>query len=335
MLVYTIKRVGTLIFVLLGVLVIAFVITHVVPADPARVVAGLRATPEQVAKIRESMGLNDPIYVQFGRYISQLLRGDLGTSFVTSRSISRDLILYFPATLELVLAATILFLAVGIPLGIFCAVYSEHQWVTFLAKFAAIIGMGMPVFWLGLLFQIVFYAKMGLLPAAGRIAFDVAPPARITSLFLLDSLLSGNMLALKSSLLYLILPALTLASNRFGVTLRLVRSEMLRVMSRDYVRTAWAKGLPKRSVIRHALRNALIPVITMTGLQFGWLLGGSLLVETVFGWPGLGRYAYDSIAGFDFPAVMGVVLLITLCFAVINLIVDLSYGFLDPRIVYD
>lgn len=322
-------------FVLFGVLIITFTITHYVPADPARVVAGLLATPEQVEQIRERMGLNDPIYIQFVRYISKLVRADLGVSPLSNRPILKDLTLYFPATLELVLIATVLFLGIGTTLGVFCAVYSHRKWITLLAKLTAMIGMGIPIFWLGLVLQIIFYSKANILPATGRIGYSVIPPTRLTGLFLLDSILTRNGTALGSSILHLILPAITLSANRLGITLRFVRAEMLRVMAKDYVRTAWAKGLPKRVVIKHALRNALIPVATMTGLQFGWLLGGSLLVETVFVWPGVGRYAYESITSFDFNAVMAVVLLVTACFAIINLIIDLSYSFLDPRIVYD
>jgi len=333
---YLVKRLISFFFVLAGAATITFFIMHVAPADPARVVAGLRATAEQVDRVREEMGLNDPLFVQYGRFARQILRGDLGTSIRTNRPIIKDLALYFPATFELVVLTTLVFLSLGAGLGVLTAVYVRKRWLTFPTKLLAIIGMGVPIFWLGLLAQVVFYSKLGILPAAGRIAVSVAAPKHITGLYLLDSLLTGNLEAFRSSFLHIILPTLTLASNRFGVTLRFVREQMLSVMKMDYVRTAWSKGLGARAVVfRHALRNALIPVVTMTGLQFGWLLGGTLLVESIFSYPGLGGYAFDSIAAFDFPAVIGTTMLLTLCFSLNNLLIDLSYMFIDPRIVYD
>lgn len=333
---YLIQRLVSFVFVLGGAATIVFFIMHVAPADPARVVAGLRATPAQVEKVREEMGLNDPLIVQYGRYVRQILRGDLGTSIRTNRPIIKDLALYFPATLELVVLTTITFLTLGIGLGVLTAVYVEKRWITFPAKLLAIAGMGVPIFWLGLLAQVVFYSELGILPAVGRIAKSVPAPQHITGLFLLDSLITGNLAAFSSAFLHLILPTMTLASNRFGVTARFVREQMLNVLKTDYVRTAWSKGLKSRIVVfRHALRNALIPVVTMTGLQFGWLLGGTLLVESIFSYPGLGGYAFDAIAAFDFPAVIGTTLLLTLCFSVNNLLVDLTYMVIDPRIVYD
>lgn len=333
---YLIKRLISFVFVLAGAATITFFIMHVAPADPARVVAGLRATAEQVEQVREDMGLNDPLFVQYGRFVRQIVRGDLGTSMRTNRPIIKDLVLYFPATLELVVLSTIVFLALGVSLGVLTAVHVNKRWLTFPMKFVGIMGMGVPIFWLGLLAQVLFYSKLGILPAVGRIAVSVAAPKHITGLYLLDSLLTGNLEAFRSSFLHIILPTLTLASNRFGVTLRFVREQMLSVMRMDYVRTAWSKGLGARAVVfRHVLRNALIAVVTMTGLQFGWLLGGTLLVESIFSYPGLGGYAFDSIAAFDFPAVIGTTMLLTLCFSVNNLLVDLSYMIIDPRIVYD
>lgn len=333
---YLVQRLVSFIFVLGGAATIVFFIMHVAPADPARVVAGLRATPEQVEKVREQMGLNDPLFVQYWRYVRQIVTGDLGKSIRTNRPIIKDLALYFPATLELVILTTITFLTLGISLGILTAVHVRKRWLTFPAKLLAIAGMGVPVFWLGLLAQVVFYSKLGILPAAGRIASSVARPEHITGMFLVDSLLTANFPAFTSSFLHIVLPTLTLAANRFGVTARFVREQMLSVLRTDYVRTAWSKGLKSRAVVlRHALRNALIPVVTMTGLQFGWLLGGTLLVESIFSYPGLGLYAFDSIAAFDFPAVIGTTLLLTLVFSVNNLLVDLVYMVIDPRIVYD
>lgn len=325
-------RLASTLLVIVGVMLISFIITHVVPADPARVAAGLMATEEQVAALRHEMGLDRPLYVQFGRFISTLARGDLGKSFVTHRSVVDDLRLYFPATFELVLLSTALFIVFGIPLGVVCAV-TRRRWLRTLAKVVSIGGLGVPAFWLGLMLQLVFYAKLGWLPPAGRIAG--AAPAGPSGLYLLDALLAGDMRMVGSVLVHMVLPAITLAVNRFGVTLRLVEVEMKKVLREDYVRTARAKGLAERVVVyKHAVRNALIPVVTMTGLQFGWLLGGTVLVETVFSWPGLGQYAVFSITAFDFMPVIGVTMLMALFFCLVNLIVDISYVFIDPRIEF-
>ncbi len=325
------RLVGTFI-VIVGVIFITFVITHVVPADPARVAAGLMATEEQVQALRVRMGLDQPLYVQFGRFVAQLARGDLGKSFITHRSVVDDLKLYLPATLELVIVSTILFVGLGVLLGVSCAV-TKKKWLRAFTKILSVGGLGVPAFWLGLMFQLVFYAKLGWLPPGGRIE-GVAPPT-VTGFLIIDSLLAGNLAALGSTLAHLALPALTLAVNRLGVTLRLVEVEMKRVLREDYVRTARAKGLHERVVIyKHAMRNALIPVVTMAGLQFGWLLGGTVLVESVFSWPGLGQYAVFSISSFDFMPVIGVTVLMALLFCLINLIVDFLYVLIDPRLEF-
>ncbi len=327
---YVLQRVVGTGFVLLGVIIITFVITHAVPADPARVAAGLQATPEQVEALRKDMGLDLPIYVQLGRYLRDLARGSLGTSFVSNRPVARDLRLYFPATLELVVVATLMFLGLGLPLGVFLTT-SRSGVARFLIRVLAVTGMGVPPFWLGLMVQLLFYARLNWLPPTGRIAGT--PPPTVTGLFLVDSLLAGNLVAFGSSVTHLILPALTLAANRFGVTVRMTSAQLAQELREDYVRTARAKGLGSHTVVRkHALRNALIPVTTMTGLQLGWMLGGTVLVETVFSWPGLGQYAFFSIAAFDFRAVIAVTILLSACFAVINLITDFVYMLLDPRI---
>jgi peptide/nickel transport system permease protein len=326
------NRLGATVVVVVGVIVISFVITHIVPADPARVAAGLMATEEQVAALRRQMGLDQPIYVQFARFVATLVRGDLGRSFITHRPVVQDLRLYLPATLELVVVATALFVGVGVPLGVVCAV-TRRRWLRTLAKVISVAGLGVPAFWLGLMMQLVLYARLGWLPPGGRASgVSVQGP---TGFLILDSLLAGDMRALGDALLHMIMPAVTLAVNRLGVTLRLVEVETLKVLREDYVRTARAKGLPERVVIyKHAVRNALIPVVTMTGLQFGWLLGGTVLVETVFSWPGLGQYAVFSITSFDFMPVIGVTMLMALFFCLINLVVDLVYVLIDPRIEF-
>jgi peptide/nickel transport system permease protein len=260
------------------------------------------------------------------------VQGDLGTSLLTRRPVLNDIKIYFPATLELTIVATILFLALGIPLGVLASV-TNGRWPDLIARFVAILGMGLPAFWLGLMAQIIFFRWLGWFPAIGRIDPDIDLPTSISSLYLVDSLLTLNWAAFISSLHHIIVPASVLALARFGVTIRFVRASMLESLSSDYVRTARVKGLKERSVVYgHALRNALIPVTTMTGLQFGWLLGGTVLVETVFSWPGLGVYAIESIGALDFTATMAVTLILAIVFALVNTVVDLLYGYLDPRI---
>ncbi len=327
---YLLARLASSAFVVLGIVFLSFLITHVVPVDPARLAAGLRATPAQVAVVRQQLGLDQPLIVQFGRFLVQIAHGDLGKSFVTLRPVTEDIGLFFPATLELVLAAMLIQVVIGLLAGIYVATTRSHI-PSLILRITAIGFMGVPVFWLGLLAQIVLYGGLGWFPAGGRI--DGAPPATITGLYVVDSLLTGNLPALESALWHLALPALCLGLSRVGVVMRFVDTEVSRVLRADYVRTARAKGLSERLVIwKHALRNALGPVVTMVGLQFGWTLGGTVLVETVFAWPGLGRYAVESIGAFDFMPVIVTTAVLGLCFVVINFLVDIIQKLLDPRI---
>jgi peptide/nickel transport system permease protein len=329
---YLLRRVVSLAFVIFGLTLIVFAISNVIPADPAQVAAGLTARKEQVEQVRKQLGLDRPLHEQYLRYLGRLVRGDLGISWLTRRPVINDIKIYFPATLELTLVALFMFLALGVPLGVMASVHAG-RWPDLGARFLAILGMGLPAFWLGLMVQIVFFGRLGWFPAVGRIDPDIAPPTQITGLYLVDSLITGNLEAFGSSLHHILLPAAILALARFGVTIRFVRAGMLEALSSDYVRTARAKGLSQRVVVRgHALRNVLIPVLTMTGLQFGWLLGGTVLVETVFSWPGLGVYAIESIGSLDFTATMAVTLLLAVVFVLVNLLVDFLYGVVDPRI---
>jgi peptide/nickel transport system permease protein len=335
MAVYVQRRLLSILFVLFGITVITFLITNVVPADPARVAAGLQATEDQVAELRHKMGLDDPLHVQYWRFMSNLVRGDLGRSIVTGRAVTQDLALFFPGTLELVIVSTVMFVSLGVPLGVFAAV-SRRRTARLLVKLLANAGMGVPAFWLALMLQLAFYAKLGWLPVTGRMDAGLSSPSTMTGFLLIDSVVAGRLDVFKSAILHVILPASTLAINRMGVTLRFMRAGTLEVLRQDYVRTARAKGLAEKIVLyKHVLKNALIPVVTMTGLQFGWLLGGTVYVETVFAWPGLGNYAVSSIWSFDYKPVIAVTLLMALSFSVINLLVDIAYGMLDPRIRYD
>jgi peptide/nickel transport system permease protein len=326
------ERAVSLIFVILGLTIIVFVLSNIIPSDPAQVAAGLSARKEQVEAVRKELGLDRPLPEQYMRYVSRLVRGDLGTSLLTRRPVIDDIKVYFPATLELVLVATAMFLLLGVPLGVLASL-TAGRWPDLLVRITAVLGMGMPAFWLALMTQVIFFGWLGWLPAVGRISPYIAPPTTITGLYLVDSILTTNGPAFVSSARHILLPASVLALARFGVTIRFVRGGMLEVLHSDYVRTGRAKGLPERAVVsRHALRNALIPVTTMTGLQFGWLLGGTVLVETVYSWPGLGVYAVDSIGSLDFTATMAVALVLSVVFVFVNLVVDILYGLIDPRI---
>lgn len=325
------RRLFLLGLVLAGMSVITFAVSHLVPADPARLVAGVHATASQVETVRREYGLDLPVGAQYVRYVRGLLRGDLGKSLVTRRPVLQDLCEFFPATLELSLAAIALCLLVGVPLGVMSAVYRE-RWLDHLMRVVALAGSSFPAFWLGLLLQMVFYRGLHVLPLGGRLDLFQSPPPRVTGMYLLDSLLAGDAGLVHSSLRHLALPALTLGMAAMAMITRMTRSAMLDVLNRDYIRTARAKGLPARTVIfKHALKNALFPVITLTGLEIGSLLGGSVLVESVFDWPGVGLYALKAVQSMDFPAIMGMTLLVSTCYVFINLVVDLSYYFVDPR----
>jgi peptide/nickel transport system permease protein len=327
-----VKRLAWLLLVVLGVSVITFVVSHLIPGDPARLIAGDRATEEIVATIRHSMGLDQPLWVQYGRYLGGLAHGDLGISLRTTRPVLEDLRAFFPATLELAVAALVLATFAGIPLGILSAVY-RNKWVDQVVRTLAVTGISTPAFWLGLLLIILFYAKLGLFPGGGRLPEGLEPPARISGFYLLDSLLTGNRAAFTASLRHIILPGFTLGFVHLGVVARQIRSAMLEQLGEDYVRTNRANGLAKWTVVlRHALPNALIPSVTVLGLAMGDLLYGAVLTETVFAWPGMGAYVVNSIQALDFPAVMGFAVVVSFAYVLLNLVVDLLYMVIDPRI---
>jgi len=330
---FLVRRFLALIPVLFGVIVVIFMISHIIPGDPARLMAGPRATEEIVQKIREEHGLDKPLHVQFYLYISDLVRGDLGQSILTRRPVTRDLLRYFPATFELTTVSVILASLIGIPLGIISAVYKDRI-ADHLIRVYSITGISMPVFWLGLLLLLVFYLKLGIAPDPGRISG--AAPDHITGLFLVDSVLTGDLRALTSSLSHLILPSITLSWYALARIVRMARSSTLEVLDKDYIRTAKAKGLTMGPILfKHALRNSILPTITVIGLLYGELLGGAVVTEIIFNWPGMAQYMVSSMKTLDYPAVMGVTLVITLAYVVANLLVDLSYGFIDPRVRYD
>lgn len=329
-----IKRLISMIPVLFGSIVLVFVISHLIPGDPVRAAAGWWVTEEQVESLRRQLGMDKPVWNQFFDYIIRLTRGDLGISFRTREPINRELAIYFPASVELVLAASIIMIAVAIPLGVLSAKYKDKL-LDHVSRIFSLFGISMPAFWLSLLVQMVFYYHLGWIPFGGRIDPNIPPPEHITGMYIIDSLLTSNYPALMSSLHHIIAPAFCLALSGIGLVMRMTRASMLESFYQDYVKTARAKGLPERIVIRrHVFRNALIPVVTTVGLTSGYLIGSSYLVEYIFMWPGISSYAAAGIIMNDFPAIMAATIVWTLCYLLINLVVDLLYGFLDPRIKY-
>lgn len=297
------RRLMLLVPVLMGVTFIIYMIMSFAPGDPAKVILGEQATPEQIAQLREDMGLNDPVILQYGRYVVNLFKLDMGTSYKTKNNVSTEIVARFPNTLKLALAASCIAIILSIPLGILAAV-KQNTLIDGVSMFVALLGVSMPVFWLGLLLILTFSLKLGWFPSNGAEGW-------------------------KS----LVLPACTLGFMHMAAIARTTRSSMLEVIRQDYIRTARSKGVREGIVIRkHALKNALIPTITVVGIQIGGLLAGSVLTESVYAWPGVGRLMIQSIQGRDIPMVLGCIIVFSVCFSVINLAVDLLYGFVDPRI---
>ena len=331
---YILRRLGFLVFVILGISVLLFFIMYMLPGDPAKAAAGPGARPEQVEALRKKLGLDKPAYVQYLIYMGNLIHGDLGNSIRTHKPVALELRTYLPASLELMLAAMIINVLIGIPLGIFSSL-KPGKLVDNSSRLFSAVGMGMPVFWVALMAQLVLYGKLHLLPVGGRLSSGAIPPHLITGFFTVDFLLAWNLPLFKDASIHLLLPALILALPEIAVTSRMMRSSMLNVLSEDYVRTARAKGMRERRVIgKHALKNAFLVPLTLFGMQIGWLLSGSLLIESVFSWSGIGFLAYNAIYKRDFPIIMGVTLIMCIVFVLSNLIVDILYSSVDPRITY-
>jgi peptide/nickel transport system permease protein len=329
---FILRRIAGLLLVMVGVSIITFSLAHLVPIDPAAAALGQNARDEQIAAYRQQLGLDRPVVEQYLTYMRHLLQGDMGISIRTHRPVIEDLKDFFPATMELSMAALMVAILVGLPLGI-AAALRRNSWVDALARFLALVGGSIPIFYLGLLLISIFYRQLHWLPGPGRLDTTMSPPETITGLYTVDAFLTGNWQVLQNSLYHLILPAITLGYFSMAVLLRMTRSSMLEVWGQDYVRTARAKGLAYRVVVwRHGLRNALPPILTTIGVTFGSLLAGAVLTETIFSWPGLGRYATTSVTNLDFPAVMGVTLLAAIIYPLANTLVDIGYTFVDPRI---
>lgn len=322
-----------LIPVLIGVSIIVFVIMRVFSPDPAPIVLGQHATNETMKAWRDVNGLNDSVVVQYFNFIKGLFTGDLGNSYYTKTPVLKEIFSRFPATIELAVAAIIFASLFGIIIGTISAVKKNTVFDT-AGMITALIGVSMPIFWLGILLIILFSGIFHILPSGGRLDPLLVPPT-ITGFYLIDSLITGNFAAFGDALKHLILPMCALGMYSMAIIARITRSSMLDTLGQDYIRTARAKGVIEPKVVRkHALRNALIPVTTVIGLQLGSLLGGAVLTETVFSWPGIGAYTVNCILKSDFPVVQGVVMLVAVTFVIINLLVDIIYAAIDPRIKF-
>ncbi|KFE34566.1 ABC transporter permease subunit [Thioclava atlantica] len=329
---FFIGKILWLIPTLIGITIVAFGFVRVLPGDPVLLMAGERGlSPERHAELTHQLGFDRPIWVQYGEFLWRVLHGDLGESLVTHKPIIHEFFTLFPATLELGLCAMILAVAIGVPVGVLAAI-KRGSWFDQVTMGSALVGYSMPIFWWGLLLIILFSGVLHWTPVSGRISLMYYFPNG-TGFMIWDAIASGQKGALSSALSHLILPSIVLATIPLAVIARQTRSAMLEVLGEDYVRTARAKGMPPRRVIGiHALRNAMIPVITTIGLQVGMLMAGAILTETIFSWPGIGKWMVDSISRRDYPAVQGGLLLIAVIVMVVNLIVDLLYGLINPRI---
>jgi peptide/nickel transport system permease protein len=329
---YILRRLLLAIPVLIGVTFVAYAML-LMTGDPTGALAGEHATPELRAAIRERYGLDDPIYIQYGRFLSHIFQGELGTSIMTKSPVANELKLFLPATIELALAAMTIAVIVGLPLGVIAG-YKHNSFVDLNTTILALIGVSMPIFWLALMLLWVFGLKLGWFPTTGRIDTSIELNT-ITNLYVVDSILTLNFEALKSSLHHLALPAIALATIPTAFIARITRSSMLDVLNAEYIRTARAKGVMEFAVVsRHALKNAMLPVITVIGLQTGFLLAGAILTETIFAWPGMGRWIVNAIVARNFPVVQAGVLVFAIIFVFANIIVDISYAWFDPRIRY-
>ncbi|GGD27881.1 ABC transporter permease subunit [Aureimonas glaciei] len=329
---YLLKRIGLLIPTFIGVTLVSFLFIRLLPGDPIIAMAGERGlSPERYAQLVAQFGYDRPLYVQYFTYFWDVLHGDFGQSISTKQPVLREFMNLFPATIELSLVAIILAVIIGIPAGVFAAV-KRGSWFDQSIMGTALVGYSMPIFWWGLLLIIFFSGYLQWTPVSGRISLMYFFPP-VTGFMLIDSLLSGQPGAFKSALSHLILPSIVLGTIPLAVIARQTRSAMLEVLGEDFVRTARAKGLSRFRVVSiHALRNALIPVVTTIGLQVGVLLAGAILTETIFSWPGIGKWMVDSVFKRDYPVVQGGLLLVAVIIMVVNLIVDLLYGLINPRV---
>jgi peptide/nickel transport system permease protein len=328
---FVVRRLLLLIPILLGVSVLVFGWIHLLPGSPAESLLGEHATPQAVAQIRRQYGLDKPLYVQYWRYLETTLEGNLGTSIATTRPVTYEIEHRFPATVELALSAMIFAVVCGVPLGFFAA-KRYGTWFDNASLVVSLIGISIPIFFLAIILKYIFAVKLGWLPTVGREDILAVRP-HPTNFYILDAILNGDPTALWDSIKHLILPAIALGSIPLAIVTRITRASVLDVQNEDYVRTARAKGLAPHTVdSRHVMRNALLPVVTIIGLQTGLLLSGAVLTETVFAWPGIGSWLKDAIFNRDYPVLQGGILFVAFVFVIVNLIVDISYALINPRI---
>ena len=332
---FLLRRLGLSIVVFGGVLVLTFVVSRVIPSNPAALYAGPRPRPEQVAEIEKKLGLDRPLVEQFLTYLGELREGNLGESYHTRRSINKDLSIFLPATLELVIAAVIVALIIGIPVGVLAGAYPGSPF-DYATRLVAIAGVSVPSFWLALIAQYIFFSQLGLLPLGSRISRDATlfyPIATQTGFYFIDAAISGNWDAWFDALYHLILPALVLSAYPVGITIRMTQASMLEVLSETYIAAARAAGLSRRVILfKLALKNAIMPALTVVGLSFAYSITGAFLVETIFSWPGVGKYVTEAVLNVDFPVIIAVTLVVTVFYILVNLIVDLMQALLDPRV---
>jgi len=331
---FILRRLLLLIPIMLGLTVLVFLFIRLLPGDPAGAILGERATPEAVERVRTALGLDRPLIEQYWEYVSGLVRLDLGTSFITNRDVTDDFLQRFPATVELTAAAMIFALTLGIPLGMLTA-KRRGSWLDSAGTVVSLIGISIPIFFLGLMLKFLFAIHWPILPDSGRIDLIEYAIPRVTNMMTVDAILAGEFGGLVDALRHLILPGIALGTIPLAIIMRITRASVIDVLNEDYVRTANAKGLASRVVDnRHVLRNALLPVVTVIGLQMGLLLGGAILTETIFGWGGVGKWIYDAVVNNDYQVIQSGVLVLAVIFVLVNLAVDVSYAFLNPRIRY-
>ncbi len=330
---YIARRLIALIPVMLGVSIVVFSLIRLIPGDPVTVMLGERARLEDIERVREEMGFNRPIYIQYLEWVGRILRGDLGTSIINRTPVMDELKLRLSATIEMVVAGMFIGVVIGVGIGIISAI-KRNSWLDLAATMGALLGVSMPIYWLALILIYALAVNRQLFPPSARLDVDLDVMRR-TGFMLIDTLLMGDFHLLLNALWHLILPSFVLSTVIMPILARLTRASMLEVLGQDYVRTAESKGLRYQTVIiRHALKNALLPIVTVVGLQLGGLLGGALLTETIFSWPGMGLWTYRAILSRDYPIVQGAVLVSATIYVVVNLLVDISYAYLDPRIRY-
>lgn len=331
---HIIRRLMLIIPMMIGITLLLFIVTHIVPSDPLAAILPEKSleSPEIVATTRAKWGLDKPLYVQYLVYLNNLVHGDMGTSFKTKNAVTTDLTQFLPATIELSIASFIFAVVLGLPLGVISALKSGKL-IDHFTRIFSLFGASMPPFWSGLIVLFLFYYLIPIFPGPGRIDARLTAPPTVTGLFLIDSLVIGDWTAFWSSVTHLILPSIILGWFELALIARITRSSLLEIMSQDYIRTARSKGLKEGVVvIRHGLRNAMIPLVTILGLAFAGLMTGAITTETIFAWPGVGRYAVLAATNLDYPAIMGVTLVIALLYMLINLLVDVTYAVIDPRI---